>query len=120
MHTKVVGEAGAGRIGRVPGFPFRLCWSPSKAPALWASFPIGQVRSWWVSFRFGILEISHQSPLDLEVTENGGCLLRKNWVSPCLFPASVFLLRHPRLVGRTSSLFGVRLRVCFFWSPVLW
>lgn len=61
-----------------------------------------------MSFRFRILESSPQSPLDPEVTENGGCLLRKNRVSPCV-PSN-----HPRLVGRTSSLFGVRLGVwCF-------
>lgn len=43
-----------------------------------------------MSFSFGILGNSYQSPWDLEVTENDGCLLRKNGV-----PLSLSLARLP-------------------------
>lgn len=77
-----------------------------------------------MSFRCRILESSHQNPLDLVVTENGGCLLRKNWVSPPLSPVPVSS-QPSKIGGQDKQLIWCEARVscmCMYvcLSPVLW
>lgn len=58
---------------------------------------------------FGILRHSHQSPLDLEVTEGWVSLGRELGSAPS--PAPLIPPRHPSLVCRTSGPIGVRLGI---------
>lgn len=68
---------------------------------------------------FGILGNSHQSPLDLEVTEWWVSFEKELGSSP---PAPLIPPSYPSLVCRTGSLFGVRLGIggqLLFWPSVL-